>query len=215
MGRRVSIYFKSLNGIEISWLIQVLLNFYWFQGSPPLWGGGWVNGVGWIWVHGECPSMHAHTHMCTHAHTHIHVKHDKHGCLHVGGHLQFLCMYTCLCLHVHMCGQTSMAPNAPRYPPPTCSLPRPAGSSKQQNSISPELIKIIQFCLKIWDPWTLLHTYRLGLMCRWGVSYPKWHFYVFDPKKCSRDPKIKFFPVSGLDPITPYLDWALRGFLTS
>ena len=58
-------------------------------------------------------------------------------------------------------------------------------------AIKLEWIKIIQFCLKICDPWTLLHTYRLCLMCRWGVSYPKWHFYVFDPEKCSCYPPIK------------------------
>ena len=29
------------------------------------------------------------------------VKHAKHGCLHVGGHLQFLYMYKCACVYVH------------------------------------------------------------------------------------------------------------------
>ena len=80
----------------------------------------------------------------------------------------------------------------PRHPPPTC--PYPPGAEETQITritITLERIKIIQFCLKIWDPWTLLHTYRLGLMCSWGVSYPKWHFYVFDPKKCSCGPPIK------------------------
>ena len=54
------------------------------------------------------PCMHAHT--CTYTCMHMHVKHDKHakhGCLHVGGHLQFLymcmhvgvCVCTCVCLH--------------------------------------------------------------------------------------------------------------------
>ena len=81
-----------------------------------------------------------------------------------------------------------------------------------KNAITFEWIKIIEFCLKIWDPWTLPHTCRLQLMCRWGVSYPKWHFYC---KKCSGDPQKKFFPIFALDPIRPYLDWALRGFLTS
>ena len=41
----------------------------------------------------------------------------------------------------------------------------------------------------------------------------------FGPKKvhlfCSCDPLIKFFPIFALDPIRPYLDWTLRGFLTS
>ena len=29
---------------------------------------------------------------CKHTHMHMHVKHDKHGCLHGGGHLQLLNM---------------------------------------------------------------------------------------------------------------------------
>ena len=104
-----------------------------------------------------------HTCTCTHARTHMHVKHAnhaKHGCLHVGGHLQFLYMYTCvyvrvracacMCVHVHVCGDTPPMPrDAPDTLPPTCPLPRAAGSPKQQNSINPELIEIIRFCLKI------------------------------------------------------------------
>ena len=69
--------------------------------------------------------------------------------------------------------------------PPT-HLPHPPRAEETQLrkiTISLEWIKIIQFCLKICDPWTFLHTYRLGLMCRLGASYPKWHFYVSDPKK--------------------------------
>ena len=46
-----------------------------------------------------------------------------------------------------------------------------------KNAITFERIEIIEFHLKIWDPWTLPHTCRLQLMCRWGVSYPKLHFY--------------------------------------
>ena len=131
---------------------------------------GWI-GVGWVWVCGGVSHAHIHAHACTHmhAHTHMHVKHAnhaKHGCLHVGGHLQFLYMYTCAYVRVHACacvcvwgGHPPMPPDTPRHPPcpqippdtppPTCPLPRAAGSPKQQNSISPELIKIIRFCLKI------------------------------------------------------------------
>ena len=77
-----------------------------------------------------------------------HANHAKHGCLHVGGHLQFLYMYTCVYVRVRacmcVCGETPpMPPDAPDTPPPTCPLPRAAGSPKQQNSISPELIEII------------------------------------------------------------------------
>ena len=81
-----------------------------------------------------------------------------------------------------------------------------------KNAITFERIEIIEFCLKIWDPWTLPHTCRLQLMCRWGVSYPKWHFYA---KSAPVTLEKIFFPVFALDPIRPYLDWALRGFLTS
>ena len=41
-------------------------------------------------------------------------------------------------------------------------------------------------------------------MCRWGVSYHKWHFYVFDPKKCSCDAPIKKFLIFAMDSIRPF-----------
>ena len=138
-----------------------------YGGLPP-WGvGGWVDGSGgW---HGCGGVSHAckHAHTCTHmhAHTHMHVKHAKHGCLHVGGHLQFLYMYKCACVCVCVCACMCMCvgtpPMTPDAPPPTCPLPRAAGSPKHQNSISPELIEIIQFCLKILYLWTFLNSYRL------------------------------------------------------
>ena len=63
---------------------------------------------------------------------HMHVKHDehaKHGCLHVGGHLQFLYMYTCACMCVCACmWDTPMPPDAPRHPPPTCPSPELQGA---------------------------------------------------------------------------------------
>ena len=122
---------------------------------PP---GGWqMGGWGWglAWVCGGClmhAHMHAHAHACMHMHV-KHAKHAKHGCLHVGGHLQFLYMYKCACVCVRACACVCMCvvtpPMPPDAPPPTCPLPRAAGSPKHQNSISPELIEIIQFCLKI------------------------------------------------------------------
>ena len=78
---------ESLNRIELSRLVQDLLNFA-VLGSLRLWGGGrWVGGCqghlgagGWGGVrgisgHGECPPTHAHTRTCTHTHIHtcIHV----------------------------------------------------------------------------------------------------------------------------------------------
>ena len=144
----------------------MLSNFKWFRGSTHLGGvvDGWMGvevGMGMWGVYHANTHAHACTHM--HARTHMHVKHAKHakhGCLHVGSHLQFLYMYkcVCVCMHVHVCENT---PHAPRCPPPTCPLPRAAGSPKHQNSISPELIEIIRFCLKILYLWTFLNSYRL------------------------------------------------------
>ena len=117
---------------------------------------GWMGvGVGMA-VWGDVPCMHA----CTHTH--------MHACTCMSNMLNMLNMdasmsvaicnfYTCInvhecmCVHARACmcmcgGHPSMPPDAP---PPTCPLPRAAGSPKHQNSISPELIEIIQFCLKI------------------------------------------------------------------
>ena len=123
--------FKSSNRIEISCLVQPLSNFYWFWGSTPLGGvaDGWIGvGVGM----GVWGVSHAHTHTHVHACTHMHVKHAnhaKHGCLHVGGHLQFLYMYTCVCVHVWACTCVCMCEGTPPCPqmsqtPPTY-LPLP------------------------------------------------------------------------------------------
>ena len=78
---------------------------------------------GWGWVGYGCVKEVFHA--CTHTHTHMHmyVKHAKHGCLHVSGHLQFLYMYTCAC--VHTCGDT---PHAPRCPHPPAPYPEPQGA---------------------------------------------------------------------------------------
>ena len=80
-----------------------------------------------------------------------------------------------------------------------------------KNAITFEQIKIIEFHLKIWDPWTL----PTHVHCNWcvggGCSIPNCIFI----QKVLQWPSKKFFPVFALDPIRPYLDWALRGFLTS
>ena len=122
-------------------VIEFLLNLGFPQGVA----GGWIGvGVGMgVW---------GMFHACMHMHMHACCKHDKHGCLNGGSHLQFLYMYTCLCVCVHSCtyvctwmGTPLMLPE----PPPSFPLPRAAGSPKHQNSISHELIKIFRFCLKI------------------------------------------------------------------
>ena len=123
----------------------------------------------------------------------------------------YMCVCACACMWGHL-PYHQMPPDTLHPPVPS---PEPQGNPNQKNSINLELIEIIRFCLKIWDPWTLLHTYRLGLMCRWGCPIPNGTSMFWIHLFCSRDPTIKNFPVFALDPIRPYLDWALRGFLTS
>ena len=101
------------------------------RGPPPggVQMGGWE--WGWVWVCGRVSHacMNAHACISTHTRTHMHVKHAKHakhGCLHVGGHLQFLYMYKCACVHVHACTCMWMCVGTPPCPqmPPT-HLPPP------------------------------------------------------------------------------------------
>ena len=101
-------------------------------GLPPGGGGRWVDaGGGWHGCVGGClmhARMHTHAHACTHMHV-KHAKHAKHGCLHVGGHLQFLYMYKCACVHVracvYMCVCVGTPPHAPHPPAPS---PEPQGA---------------------------------------------------------------------------------------
>ena len=86
-------------------------------------------------------------------------------------------------------------------------------------AIKLEWIKIIQFCLKIWDLCTFLHLFRLGLVCRWGVVPSQIAFFTFRPKKvhvfCSCELPGKNFHVFKLEPDRPCLDWQLMWLLTS
>ena len=159
MGGEFFTDFKSSNGIEISWLVQVLLNFYWFWGPPGV-ADGWMRVGVVMGVWGG-----AHTCTCTHAGMDMHVKHAKHGCLHVGGHLQFLymCVHASACVwgHPHAC----RCPQTPPHhlpPPQSCREPKTPKFNKswtnQDNSIlfedslplnTPELIYIDYSC----SPW--------------------------------------------------------------
>ena len=170
MGGEFFTDFKSSNGIEISWLVQVLSNFYWFWGSTPL--GGWqMDGWGWgVWVCGGISHAHTHAHACKHACTCmlnmlIMLNMDASMSVVICNFYTCIHVHMCVCVCVHACayvgGHPPMPPDAPDTPPPTCPLPRAAGSPKQQNSVSPELIEIIRFCLKILYLWTFLNSYRL------------------------------------------------------
>ena len=88
-------------------------------------------GAPWTTHMHACMNMHAHIH----THTHMHVKHDKHGCLHRGGHLQFLYMCMHACTYMCTCVGHPHAPDAPRHPSIYLPHPQqPQGVQKHQNS---------------------------------------------------------------------------------
>ena len=113
MGGEVSTDFKSSNGIEISWLVQVLLNFDWFQGVPP-WG---IGGLDWGMV-GGCPP-----HTCTHTRMHACAR----ACDIIGNSqgfpqwglpfaIEIIKICACVC-NVHIVGGTPQTPHPLHSPP--------------------------------------------------------------------------------------------------
>ena len=166
--------FKSSNGIEISRLVQVLLNFDWFRRSPPL--GGWGGWMGWdfVRVFGGMPHAHTHTCMCTWV---MMSSRDSPGFPYGSSHLHEITMFIHVCTCVHACVCMCMhAWDTPKHPDrvPTPSTHPPQGGPEiSQKSIKIERIEIFEFCLKILDLWRLVHSYRLHLVCSWEVSYQK------------------------------------------
>ena len=116
---------KSSNRIELSRLVQDLLNFA-VLGSLQLWGWGWVYGaVGWLGV--PPTHMHVHAHAHTHVHTHAHVVNMIISCkwlpplgesLEIPYDVIRACMY--MCVHACACVWGTLLP-----PPPTSTHPPP------------------------------------------------------------------------------------------
>ena len=99
---------ESSNRIELSRLVQDLLNFG-VLGSLQLWGGGrWMGASGGM---GGVP----HTHTCTHTHLYMYrnckwLPTWRHPCL-----ACLTCM--CVCVHVHAC--MGHPPHTHAHPPHT------------------------------------------------------------------------------------------------
>ena len=136
---------ESSNRIELSRLVQDLLNFA-VLGSLRLWGGagGWgLSGASGSM--GVSPHMHMHVHACTRTYAHVYMYRNckwpptwRHPCL--------ACL-TCMCMHVCMGHPpTSIPTPTPIHPSAT-----PIGCTPRisKNSITLELVKIFQFRLKI------------------------------------------------------------------
>ena len=149
---------ESSNKIELSRLVQDLLNFG-VLGSLRLWGwGGWVDGGG-AWLGVPATHVHMHTHARMHTHAHACVVNMIIPCkwlppLDLGKSqgfpmMSYVCVCACACVHVRACTHVWGDPvTTPIHPPP----PHPPGWGTpgiSQNSIALELMEIFQFCLKI------------------------------------------------------------------
>ena len=152
---------ESSNRIELSRLVQDLLNFG-VLGSLWLWGWGvWVDGVGG-WLEGA-PHICAHACTCTHVHACTrHVVNMIISCkwlppLGEFPMMSYMCTCVCMCVHAHACACGWGAPS--HHPPSHPPTPQHPGGTPRiiQNSIALELIEIFQFCLKIWNLWRLPH----------------------------------------------------------
>ena len=120
---------ESSNRIELSQLVQDLLNFG-VLGSLRLWGGGsWVGGYLGAWG-GILPHMHMHAHTCTCTHAHLYMYRNckwpptwRHPCLACLACLTCMCMCTCAC--VCICACIGHHPTHPCPPPPPSTHPSP------------------------------------------------------------------------------------------
>ena len=132
-----------------NWNISISLRLieFWCFGLPAALGKGQMGG-GCLGALGVSP------HMCTCMHMNRNCKWPptwRHPCLSC-----LTCMCVCLCAWMH-------AWEIPHIPIPTPSpsthLATHQGGTPgiSQNSIELELIKIIQFCLKIWNLWRIPH----------------------------------------------------------
>ena len=148
---------ESSNRIELSRLVQDLLNFG-VLGSLRLLGwGGWVDGVGGGW--GVPPThVHMHVHARTRTHTHACVVNMIISCKwlpplgeYLGIPYDVICACVCVRVRACMCVCTWVGCTLSPPPPPSTHPPTPQGGTPGiiQNSIALELIEIFQFCLKI------------------------------------------------------------------
>ena len=131
---------ESSNRIELSQLVQDLLNFG-VLGSLWLWGGGrWVRGHLGAW-RGVPPHMHTHAH--AHAHTHIYTCIEiANGRRHGGIHVYHV--YNMFNMHVHVCvcACACVCMHACMGHPPTHPYPSPPPSTTPPVGGPPESLKI-------------------------------------------------------------------------
>ena len=149
---------ESSNRIELSRLVQNLLNFG-VLGSLRPWGwGGGCMGVGAVW---GVPHTHVHTHAHARTHTHAHARVVNMiiSCkwlppLGKSLGIPYDVIRVCACVRVRACACVYTCVRGTPSPLPTHIHPPPhppgGGTPRiNQNSIALELIEIFQFRLKI------------------------------------------------------------------
>ena len=141
MGGEFFTDFKSSNGIEISWLVQALSNFYWFWGSTP-WGvadGCMGMGVG-MGVWGGVPC----THTCTHTNArmlNMLIMLNMDASMSAAICNFYTCIHVCMCVCMHACAcaclggyppcrQMPLTPPHPPAPPQSRREPKTAKFNK-------------------------------------------------------------------------------------
>ena len=127
---------ESSNRIELSRLVQDLLNF---GVSAPCssGGGGWVDvGGGWL---GSAPHTHAHECACTHMHTHmvnmiISCKWPPPLGESLGIPYEVICTCACVCIHAHAYAHVWGSPS--HHPPHPPTLHPPGGDPRNQSKFN-------------------------------------------------------------------------------
>ena len=135
---------ESLNRIELSRLVQDLLNFG-VSGSLQLWGwgdgwmgmggggGGWVDGDGG-WFGGAPTHVHTYAHACMRTHAHACVVNMIISCKWPPPYLGIPCdvICACVCMHAHACAHGWGTPS--HHSPPPSTNPPPSGGNPRNHS---------------------------------------------------------------------------------
>ena len=120
---------ESSNRVELSQLVQDLLNFG-VLGSLQLWGGG-----RWVGVSGGHWGVFPHTHMHAHVYMYRNCKWPptwRHPCLTCLACLTCMCLCACMCMHVCACMHGRPPTHSYPPPPPFTHLPPPKGGPWNQ-----------------------------------------------------------------------------------
>ena len=131
---------ESSNRIELSRLVQEVIEFWCFGLPAALGGRGWVDrgGGGWIGMGVVGGSPHTHTHACTCTHTHVCVVNMIISCKWpppLGESMGIPYDVICTCMHVCMCMcMWTCVGGIPHHPTSSSTHPPPPGGDPRNQS---------------------------------------------------------------------------------